>query len=272
MQDSECVAFLEWALPHLGLRWRGFRRVRGQVCKRLGRRLRALGIATLADYRVHLATHADEWRALDRLCRVTISRFYRDRAVFDELAGSVLPLLAGRALDDGGGVLRCWSAGCASGEEAYTLAAVVALRLRPRFPALRLRLVATDVDAALLARARRGRYAPGSLKELPADLRAGALVRVDGDYEVRPELRDGVEFRCEDIREHQPDEPFHLVLCRNLVFTYFDEALQRRLLPRLCERIVPGGFLVLGSHESLPEPSGLVAAPGARSIFQKPAQ
>jgi chemotaxis protein methyltransferase CheR len=270
MHDQECVAFLEWALPQLQLRWLGFRRVRRQVCKRLGRRLRELGVPTLDDYRAHLATQPEEWGALDHLCRVTISRFYRDRAVFDALADRVLPLVAARVTDDGGDVLRCWSAGCASGEEAYTLAAVFRLRLRSRFPALRLRLLATDVDAELLERARRGCYEPGSLKELPEHLRMGGFSRIGELYQVGLELRDGVEFRREDIRRSQPREQFEVVLCRNLVFTYFTDDLQRRILQRLCTAMAPGGFLVIGSHESLPQPSDLVPWSGCRSIFQKP--
>src|SRR4051812_3321182 len=101
MQDRECAAFLEWALPRLELRSPGFRRVRGQVCKRLARRQSELGIPSLTEYRTYLDSHPDEWRVLDPLCRVTISRFYRDRAIFDALAGEVLPLLAERAVAAG---------------------------------------------------------------------------------------------------------------------------------------------------------------------------
>jgi hypothetical protein len=79
MQDAECVALLRWALPRLGLRWPGFRKVRRQVCKRINRRIKELGLADVAAYREHLERVPEEWPRLDALCRITISRFYRDR-------------------------------------------------------------------------------------------------------------------------------------------------------------------------------------------------
>ena len=86
MRDTEFVAFLQWALPQLGLRWPGFRNVRRQVRRRVARRLVELGIPDLNAYRRHLHAHAEEWRHLDGLCRISISRFHRDRAVFEALA------------------------------------------------------------------------------------------------------------------------------------------------------------------------------------------
>lgn len=94
MRDEACVRFLQWCLPPLRKRWPGFRKVRGQVCKRIDRRLRQLGLAGPDPYRAYLETHPEEWAVLDGLCRVTISRFYRDRDVFDVLGEEVLPTLA----------------------------------------------------------------------------------------------------------------------------------------------------------------------------------
>ena len=91
MTDRECVELLQWAAPRLRLRWDGFRRVRGQVCKRIGRRLHALGLPGVAAYRARLEADPAEWDVLDSLCRVTISRFYRDARVFDVLRDALLP-------------------------------------------------------------------------------------------------------------------------------------------------------------------------------------
>ena len=98
MRDEDCVAFLQWALPRLHMRWTGFRKVRAQVCKRLQRRLGQLGLGGLGDYRHHLAGHGEEWPILDGLLRITISRFYRDKGVFAFLADRVLPSLAEEAV------------------------------------------------------------------------------------------------------------------------------------------------------------------------------
>ena len=185
MRDSDCVDFLRWALPRLGLRWAGYARVRGQVCKRLGRRLAALGLADLAAYRRRLDAEPGEWAALDGLCRVTVSRFYRDRATFAALGRQVLPGLAEGALARGESALCCWSAGCASGEEPYTLVILWSLEIERRYPGLAMEIVATDAGPAVLARARAGRYARGSLRELPAPWLAAAFEENAGKYAPR---------------------------------------------------------------------------------------
>ncbi|HCF60654.1 MAG TPA: chemotaxis protein CheR [Myxococcales bacterium] len=248
MNDADCVALLQWALPRLHLRWEGFRRVRGQVCKRIARRMSELGSAEVGEYRQRLELDPQEWRHFDSLCRVTISRFHRDRLVFERLG----ELLARRMSTGEGKVLRVWSAGCASGEEPYTVAILFRRRLLPVAPGSRLAVVATDVDAQLLERARIGCYARGSLRELPEEWREESFERVDGEWCIKARFREGIEWRCEDLRERMPDGPFAVILCRNLVFTYFDDLLQRRLLGQLLSRLGEGGLLVLGSHETLP--------------------
>jgi chemotaxis protein methyltransferase CheR len=129
--------------------------VRGQVCKRIDRRSRALGIDAPAGYMAHLRDHPGEWQVLDGLCTVSISRFYRDRTVFDYLGDTVLPLLARSADTRAERPVRCWSAGCASGEEPYTLSLIWRQRITLLFPQAAITVLATDVDAQLLDRARR---------------------------------------------------------------------------------------------------------------------
>jgi chemotaxis protein methyltransferase CheR len=252
MSDPECVAFLQWALPRLRLRWPGYRRVRRQICRRIVRRMRHLGLREPAAYRARLESNVEEWPVLDALCPVTISRFYRDRGVFECLGRELLPGLAELALERGQRALHIWSAGCASGEEPYTVAVLFRLDVEPRFPDLGLELVATDVDERVLARARRGCYTAGSLKDLPATWVDAAFRREGRLRCVREEMRAGIEFRREDLRHSMPEGPFHLILCRNLAFTYFDEALQRDVAEGIAARLVPGGLLVLGNREALP--------------------
>ncbi len=269
MTDAECVAFLQWALPQLDLRWPGFRKVRRQVCKRISRRMRALGLPNLAAYRDRLARDRDEWIVLDSFCRIPISRFWRDRAVFDQLADRILPRLAAGAAASGRASVRAWSAGCASGEEPYSLA--IAFALGPAASAgAGLEIIATDADANLLARARRGVYGPGSFKDLPLAFRARAFEQEGPLYRIRPEFRANVAFRLEDIRARMPRGPFDILLCRNLVFTYFGIPLQREMLPKLASRIREGGFFLIGSHERLPEgAAGFAPEPDAPGIYRR---
>jgi chemotaxis protein methyltransferase CheR len=251
------------------MRWAGFRKVRGQVCRRIARRVGELGLTSFESYGLYLEGEPREWPILDSLCRVTISRFFRDRGVFGLIRDRLLPELATAAAagpreDAGAGeggpgppefpdsVVRCWSAGCASGEEPYTLRLIWRLHLQNRFPDIRLMILGTDADEILLGRARTARYPASSLKELAPEWAEAAFEPEGGELRLGRPFRDGVDLVRQDIREKMPEGPFHLVLCRNLVFTYFDTDLQVRLLGGILDRVLPGGFLVVGAHEGLP--------------------
>ncbi len=268
-RDEDCVAFLRWALPALRLRWRGFRRVRRQVCRRIRRRAGALGLDGLAAYRTYLEAHPEEWSRLDALCTASISRFHRDRAVFEALTHVVLPQLAERCREAGRERLQVWSIGCASGEEPYTLKILWELELAAAHPELGLRILATDVDDTLLGRAEHGRYGASSLRELPPAWRDAAFARADGDFVLRARFREGVELRRADVRRAAPERCFDLVLCRNLVFTYFEVELQIEVLQHLAAALRDGGALVLGLHERLPPGArGFARWHGQRSIYR----
>ena len=267
-RDDECAAFLQWALPRLRLRWAGFRKVRGQVCKRLRRRLHELGLATLDEYRGRLDDNPEEWAVLDAFCRITISRLYRDRGVFDVLGAAVLPqLAAGAALE--GRPVRCWSAGCASGEEAYTLKILWDLEVAPKATAARLEVLGTDADERPLRRAAQACFAFGSLKDVPAPWRDLAFEERVRCWCVRPAHRAGVAFARQDIRSDLPPGRFDLILCRNLAFTYFETGLQRAILDRLAAVLRVGGYLVIGAHEQLPDGDAPFApVAGCRAILR----
>jgi chemotaxis protein methyltransferase CheR len=251
MRDSEGVAFLQWCLPRLHLRWRGYRKVRRQVVKRIDRRLKELGLCGVAEYRSYLETHPDEWPTLDALCWISISRFYRDKAVFQFLQQDVLPQLTQMAVARGESAMRCWSIGCAAGEEPYTLAILWKLGLALRMPELW--IFAIDVDPQAIARAQKGCYPAASLKDLPEEWRTKAFDASGTWACLKAEYRDSVKVVAQDIRQNAAQERFHLILCRNVAFTYFDEKFQRQTLHRIVERLLPEGALVIGNTESLPE-------------------
>ncbi|MCO6479704.1 MAG: hypothetical protein J5I94_23915 [Phaeodactylibacter sp.] len=131
-------------LPRLRLRWPGFRKVRNQPCKQVKRRIRDLGLEGFDAYRRYLEEQPEEWDRLDAFCRITISRFYRGRGVFNCIRDTLLPGLARKAMEKGL-PLRCWSAGCASGEEPYSLALIWHFELKKQFPGLDMEITATDV-------------------------------------------------------------------------------------------------------------------------------
>lgn len=266
--DAECVRFLQEVLPRLRMRWPGFRRVRRQVRKRLRRRMDALGVSDLAAYGCYLDEHPSEWDVLDGMCRISISRFHRGIRAFDVIRRDVLPAIA-EAASRAGEPLRCWSAGCASGEEPYTLSLAWILELAGRFPEVELRVLATDADPHMLERARRAEFTEGSLKDLPKAWRPRFERR--GELYVLPErLREGVELRQADVRGPPPTERFRLILCRHLVFTYFAPALQAEILERFMSVLEPGGFFVVAPKETLPDLSGLEPwANGRLGIYRR---
>lgn len=229
MTDAEATALLQWAAPRLGLRWTGFSQLRRQVCRRIVKRARAVGLDAEA-YRQRLESDPDELRAFDALCFVTISRFYRDGATFDAL---------GERLAGFSGPIRVWSAGCASGEEPFSVA-----MLSPT-----IEVVATDRDGAVLERAARGEYGESSLRELPPALRARWF---DG-HRIRDDLRARVRFEQADIRSYTSTDPFHVVLCRNVAFTYFAEPAQVEFARRVAAMLVESGLLTIGNSERVPD-------------------
>ncbi len=235
------------------MRWSGFRRVRGQVCKRIQKRITELGFSDATTYHNYLADHAEEWKNLDRMCRVTISRFYRDQKVFTLLERRILPELARQAIQRNDTVTRVWCVGCCSGEEPYSVALTWNLRLKSTFPHIPIHILATDTDQHLIDRAKLACYALSSLKELPHYWRKVAFVQENARYYLKPEHKNCVEFVSHDVRNAIPNGPFDLILCRNLVFTYFEFALQREVLSHLYQALRPEGQLVVGANELLPE-------------------
>jgi chemotaxis protein methyltransferase CheR len=225
------------------MRWAGFRRVRQQVCRRIRARYTALGLSDHAAYRSRLENDDSEWPVLDKLCRVTISRFFRNRRVFEEIPA----LAAALAEQAGERALRVWSAGCASGEEPYG----VALALRDMSPPVE--IVATDADPHMLERARRASYSRGTLRELDDATVARAFEQRQEAYVLQRAIRDRVRFVEQDVRRGSPDGLFDLVLCRNIAFTYFDQPTQLEVVERFATCTVTGGALIVGTHEHLPD-------------------
>jgi len=268
----DCTVFLQWALPQLDLHWPGFRQVRRQVCKRLTRRMHDLGLDNFAAYRARLQADPTEWRVLDECCHITISRFFRETTVFEILRTHVLPDIAARAGREGRNA-RVWSAGCASGEEPYTIKILWDLELANAHPTASLSIIASDIDGAMLARARQGCFEPTSLHELPPSLVEPAFERTGSLYCVKSRHRQGIDFIDQDLRSEVPGHLFDLILCRYVALTYFATPLQRKVMVRMIERLRPNGYFVIGAHEQLPgSVPELMPLVGEAHVFQKRAE
>jgi chemotaxis protein methyltransferase CheR len=220
------------------------------VRRRIAVRMRACGVHTYGDYQTFLERTPAEYELLRDALTINVTRFYRNAETWNLLRRDLLPLLCAAPA----GTLAAWSAGCSSGEEPYTLAALVAEHLDRggRQDQLeRMTIDATDVDRASLDRAAAGRYRSEALSEMPPELVRAYFEPVGAEYRVIERLRRRVHVRRLDLsREPPARRTYQLILCRNVVI-YFDRSMQERVFQTFAAALAPGGFLVLGKVETL---------------------
>ena len=233
-------------LTFFNLSWTGYRKVRRGVKKRINRHMAEIGVADFTAYHRQLTTHKESYNECRRRLAVPISRFFRDRQVWRDLENHHLPALAVRFP----GPIRVWSAGCAGGEEVYTLK-IIWDRLRP--PA-RLEIIATDLNPQCLARAQQGIYPMSSLKEVTEDDRRRCFSPTANGrrFRIRHGLRGDIQWIGQDLLSEIPGGCFHIILLRNNLLTYHQEATRRQILAKILDVLVPGGLLVVGCHEKIP--------------------
>jgi two-component system CheB/CheR fusion protein len=225
------------------------------IQRRLHGRMSATSRPTLAGYAAYLESDPEEYARLVNSLLIKVTEFFRDPKLFDYLRETVLPELIEEARRDRR-ELRIWSAGCSTGEEAYTLAIIVAEVLGDELPWPDVRIFATDIDHEATAFARRGLYPPAAVKNLPEGIRDRYFAKSDGHYEVAKRLRALMVFGEHDLGERAPFPRIDLLLCRN-VLIYFSAPLQQAALETFAFSLRPGGRLVLGPSETvmaLPEP------------------
>jgi chemotaxis protein methyltransferase CheR len=253
----------------MGYSWQGFRKPRFQVLKRIRNRMHELGFCGgYEEYQRYLNEHPAEWNHLDRLCNVTISKFFRDRKLWDFLRDDLLPgqLRAGPA-----GAFNIWSAGCCNGEEPYSIAIVIEQLSMERPAGRNISILASDRDPQVLERARRGRFPAGALKDCTDSERTLYFhnpENANGDFAIKEHLTRYIEFEQRDLTESLPDRVFDLVFCRNLVFTYFSKERQQQFLIRLRPHLKPLSHLVIGSNENLPATDWLETARKSHPVYR----
>src|SRR5688500_2782380 len=244
--DEDLHAFLERVRSRTGLDFTAYKRA--TIVRRLQRRMAAAGAATLPDYRRYMERHPEELQRLVASFLIKVTEFFRDPELFTYLRDRVLPGLVSEAREQG--ELRIWSAGCATGEEAYTLAMLVSDLLGEDAAELPVRIFATDIASDAVEFARRGIYTQAALEGLPPDLIERHFTPVDGAFEVRKQVRSLVVFGEHDLANRAPFPRIDLVLCRN-VLIYFTSELQRRALQLFSYSLRHGGYLALGKAETV---------------------
>ena len=219
------------------------------ISRRLQGRMSAAGLTSIADYANRLESDPEEYARLISSLLIKVTEFFRDQKVFDHLRDETLPPL----IDDArkhGRPLRVWSAGCSTGEEAYSLAITLSEAIGEKAGPMEVRVFATDIDSASIAFARRGLYPPAAFQNVPEAMRTRYFVKSDGGYEVSKSLRSMMIFGEHDLGARAPFPRIDLILCRN-VLIYFNQTMQRAALETFSFSLREGGRLVLGPSETV---------------------
>jgi len=245
-QDLKFEALLDYVKRSRGFDFAAYKRA--SLMRRVLRRMQMVGVQDYADYMDYLEVHADEFAQLFNTILINVTAFFRDEAAWDYLAQDILPkILSGKP---GGEAIRVWSAGCASGEEAYTLAMLLNEALGSQAFHHRVKIYATDVDEEALVQARQGSYADRDLQSVPPGLRSKYFESVGGRYLFPAELRRSIIFGRHDLMQDAPISRLDLLVCRNTLM-YFNAEAQSKILTRFHFALDETGFLFLGKAEML---------------------
>jgi two-component system, chemotaxis family, CheB/CheR fusion protein len=226
-----------------------------RLVRQIHYRMLSTGTPAMPDYLNLLRQHPAEREKLVKALLVSPRQFFHDPDTFASLSKTILPELMARARDH---TLRFWVAGCATGEEAYALAMLVSDLLAAEPAHWDVKIFATDLDESAISFARRGVYAEDELEGLPPTYRERFFEHIDHGYRVVRSVRSLVIFGQHDLRYNAPFTAIDLLVCRNAL-SHFTPAMQEYLLNQFAFSLFPGGYLLLGKHESVRPPTEMYA-------------
>ncbi|HLV99269.1 MAG TPA: chemotaxis protein CheB [Ktedonobacterales bacterium] len=239
-------AFLEEVRTRYGLDFNSYKTP--TILRRLQRRIVATDTENLEGYVQYLDTHPEEYPQLINAFLIKVTEFFRDPELFAYLRDEVLPdiIKYARSRDN---EIRIWSAGCATGEEAYSLAILMSEALGAELDQFNVRIFATDVDAEAVAFARRGIYPASALSGVPEELITRYFSKDENHFQIKKRVRSLTVFGQHDLGQRAPFPNIDMAVCRN-VMIYFTPDLQQRTLQLFAYSLRDGGYLVLGKAES----------------------
>ncbi len=244
--DTTLDALLEFVKETRGFDFTGYKR--STIQRRVAKRMAAVGAERYDDYVDFLELHSEEFPELFNTLLINTTGFFRDPQTWDYVDAEIVPqLLAARAPDS---PIRVWCAGCASGEEPYTVAMVLARVMGDAGFRERVKIYATDVDEDALDQARHGAYLPRQIEDVPPDALERFFERTDQRYVFRMDLRRCVIFGRNDLVQDAPISRIDLLVCRNALM-YFTAETQAQILRRFHFGLDDDGYLLLGKSEML---------------------
>jgi two-component system CheB/CheR fusion protein len=266
-EDASLDNLLDYLKRTRGFDFTGYKRTSLQ--RRIAKRMEAVAIDSHSAYVDYLEVHPEEFAFLFNTILINVTGFFRDSAAWDYLAAEIVP----RALEGNpDGPFRVWCAGCASGEETYSLAMLLGQALGEQQYLERVKIYGTDVDEEALTEARHASYSAAAVEAVPSELRERYFERVEQRYAFRKQLRRTVIFGRNDLVQDAPISRIDLLICRNTLM-YFNAETQARILGRFHFALNDWGYLYLGKSEMLITHSDLFKpASLQRRIFTKVAR
>lgn len=247
---------------------------RAYLERRVAARLRTLDMHSYRQYADLLDADPEEYNRLLDTLTINVTDFFRDKVVWDALKRRVFHEMIEQKKNGRNRTIRVWSAGCATGEEPYSVAMMLVDLLRDDASRFLVSVLATDLDPAALAAAQKGVYHTDKLKGIPPGYQVRFTKAAGPDqFEIAPEIRRMVRFQRFSLFDDPPIRVVDLIMCRN-VFIYFDRDQQAKVLRNFWRSLSRGGYLVLGRSEKLSPEAATLLDPidGKERIYRKPAR
>ncbi len=254
--DKSCVkdelnlesfeALLDYLKENRGSDFTGYKRQ--SLMRRVTRRMQTVNIADYRDFQNYLAANPEEFTSLFNTILINVTSFFRDKDAWDYLARDIIPeILASKKRNE---TIRIWSAGCASGEEAYTIAMLMTEAVGADSLKDHVKIFATDIDGAALYQARNATYPAKEVELVPRELRDKYFTIVGKSYVFKSDLRDSIIFGRHDLIQDAAISHLDLLVCRNTLM-YFNSQTQSKILSRFHSALNDYGFIFLGRAELL---------------------
>lgn len=251
-ESAEFEALIHHIRDHRGFDFSGYKR--STLKRRIDKRIQTLELADYDDYIDYLEVHANEYTYLFNTILINVTAFFRDTLTWNFVSERVLPQII--ASTQGDEPIRIWSAGCATGQEAYTIAMLLTEQLGIVEFGKRVKIYATDLDEDALRTARLAAYSEKEVADVPGHLLKKYFDFQNDRYIFNQELRRYIIFGRHDLMQDAPISKIDLLCCRNTLM-YFNSETQHRILRRFQFALKPGGYLVLGKAEMLFSYAGL---------------